>query len=293
MHGQDFSQRTSNAEQFLDKTKAVEAQVAWQSRHHRQKVAGDIHWMIGITHARFVPVAARHAQLPDGVFGPLLVDLHLGELRLLRIEIWRKHLWELLFQEPQILVAFLRLIPQGNEGIIKRAKQVDLLDESVKLVQLKVRGIIVRRGELDASLQSKRPASLQGICSTAVELASVQQNSGVVLYIPFRNEEKPIESPAPRRFNLVILVLVCPLLVHVHHMHQCGCLAQMKPCLVVQIETIVAAEEKVARAERVEAWRIHVVEALPHPDGLLQEQGAGDDVCAWHALKTVWIAARH
>lgn len=75
-------------------------------------------------------------------------------------------------------------------------------------------------------------------------------------------------------------------------MDEGGSLPDMKPSLVLQIEPIMAAVQKVARAEAVERRRVHVVISLPNPDRLLHEQCACHNVGAWHAVEAVGVAIR-
>lgn len=75
-------------------------------------------------------------------------------------------------------------------------------------------------------------------------------------------------------------------------MDEGGSLPDVKPSLVLQIETIMAAVQKVARAEAVERRRVHVVVSLPNPDRLLHEQCACHKIAAWHAVEAEGVAVR-
>jgi len=63
----------------------------------------------------------------------------------------------------------------------------------------------------------------------------------------------------------------------------------MKPRLVVQVKGVVAAKQKIARAETVESRRVHVIIALANSDRLLHQQSARHYVGPRHAVEAEGI----
>ncbi len=83
---------------------------------------------------------------------------------------------------------------------------------------------------------------------------------------------------------------ICLLLVQTEDVGQSGRLAEMEPSLVVQIEAEVASEQEEAGDQAVQGRRLEMVVALPHPQRLLHQQVARDQVRARQAVEAERIA---
>ena len=107
--------------------------------------------------------------------------------------------------------------------------------------------------------------------------------------IPLSDEQQPVQAAPPRRLGGVEL-LVRLLLLQTENVHESSSFAEVEPGLVVQVEAEVAAEEEEAGDEAVHRGRLEVVVALAHAQGLLEQDVAGHDVGAGHAVEAHGVA---
>lgn len=97
--------------------------------------------------------------------------------------------------------------------------------------------------------------------------------------IPFSSKQQPVQAAISRALEVLALGIGF-LFGHAHYMGQCSSFAEVEPGLVVQFERIVASEEKIAGAERVQRGTLEVLLSLPHPDCLLHQKSRRNDIGA-------------
>lgn len=182
-----------------------------------------------------------------------------------------------------------RLVPQGNEGLVKGAVEGHEVDPGTQRVRLLIRGIVCRRGQRNRSRQGHGPLALQRIRSTE-GISSRRARGGDIegKNVPFGNKEQPVETAATSSFGDIALQIRF-LLVQAHDEGEGGGLAQVEPGLVVQVEGVIAGKEEIAGAEGVQAGRLGMVVILAHAQRFLDEQRRGDEVGAGQALETQGI----